>query len=269
MSFSISTNSVCDINPQQAKAFSLYCLAPKIIGISEEPSTVEQFERAYRRVQNNKVRCIENTQQHYEKYFDTILDESKETLIHIAPYSFGDLDYARCYRAIGNELIKYPRKQIYLVRSGSTGAGLCALTKLALSLREKGVPAQDVVAYLCDSAINTINIIIKPETHAYKVDRLCYDKLSFVGRSRSEALIAKRIVNAFVESKASTLVISHALMSELALKIFDRVKEIAPEKDVEIYRSSVSSVCSASLPSLSVGFIKMVDRSGEVEWTNK
>lgn len=269
MSFSISTNSLCDIPPAQAKAFSLFCLAPKLIGISREPETVDEFDRAYRRISANKVRRIENTQAYYEKYFDDILDKSAPALIHIAPYSADDHEYARCYRAIGNELLKYPRKQIYLVRSGATGAGLNALVRLALSLRGKGIPAHDVVAYLCDNAINTQTIFVKPEAHAYKTEKLCFDKKTFVGRSRSEALIAKRIAQAFVASGADFIVISHALMSELALKIYDKVKELAPDKDIEICRASASSVCVNSLPYLSVGYIKKVEKTGAIDWTNK
>lgn len=266
MSFSISTNSVCDITTQQAKAFSLFCLSPKIIGLSTEPSTADQFERAYARILANKVRFVENTQAHYEKFFDDVLDKTNSALIHVAPHSNGDIEYYRSYKAIGNELLKYPRKQIYLVRSGTTGAGLSVLVRLALSLRQKNLPVTDVVAYLCDCAVNTQTITVTPETHAYRVEKLCYDSKSFVGRSRSEALVAKRIANAFVASGGDTIVISHALMSDLALKIYDKVKEIAPEKSVEICRTSASSVFNATIPSLSVGYIKKTPSSEEITW---
>ena len=98
------------------------------------------------------------------------------------------------------------------------------------------------------------------------MEKLCFDKKSFVGRSRSEALIAKRITNAFVEGGGDTIVISHALMSDLALKIYDKVKEVAPDKTVEICRASASSVFNSSIPSLSVGYIKKTPSSAEITW---
>ncbi|MBR2988269.1 MAG: DegV family protein, partial [Clostridia bacterium] len=247
MNFSISTNSVCDITTQQAKAYSLFCLAPRIIGLSSEPSTADQFERAYSRILAKRVKIVENSQAHYERFFDEILDQTGSALIHIAPYSNGDIEYYRSYKAIANELLKYPRKQIYLVRSGTTGAGLGALVRLAISLRAKNIPVHDIVAYLCDCATSTQTITVTPEAHAFRVEKLCFDKKSFVGRSRSEALIAKRITNAFVEGGGDTIVISHALMSDLALKIYDKVKEVAPDKTVEICRASASSVFNSSI----------------------
>ena len=266
MNFSISTNSVCDITSQQAKAYSLFCLAPKIIGLSGEPNTADQFERAYSRILARRVKIVENSQAHYERFFDEVLDQTNSALIHIAPYSQNDMEYYRSYKAIGNELLKYPRKQIYLVRSGATGAGLGALVRLAISLRAKNIPVHDIVAYLCDCAVNTQTLMVTPEAHAFKVEKLCFDKKTLVGRSRSEALIAKRIANAFALGGGDTIVISHALMSDLALKIYDKVKEIAPEKSVEICRTSASSVFNATIPSLSVGYIKKTPSSEEITW---
>ena len=253
--FVLSISSACDIPPDQIKAYEAFMFSTGFFGVSGEPSTADAYERAYKRIKVGKIRLSSASVKKIEDHFDFLLETKDKDIIYIAPASRADAHYSMAIRAAQNSLIKFPRRNIFVINANGVGSAMQPLFYLAYKMYCDGESAEDTVFAINELNQNLSCLIVTPDAHdTLRVNGVGERKLKLLYRVKSEAMIAKKVVEAFAYSGADTLYISHGNCPSLAIKIMQRLNEKLPSKQIQITKMSVIVALNLGVPALIVGF---------------
>ena len=258
--FVLALSSSCDIPPDQIAAYDAHMFSTGFVGIPKEPSTADGYARAYKRISSNKVRRSLPSVKKIEDFFDDILERKDKDIVYISPSSRADEHYSYAIKAAQNSLLKFPRRNIYIINANGVGASLQPLFYLGYKMYLDGASAEDTVAALNELSLSLTTLIVTPDIlSTLRVSGVGERKLKLLYRVRSEAAIAKKIIDAFSKSNAETLYISHCNSESLAIKIMQRFNDLVPERNIQVNKMSVVcaytlSTHTLSLPALIVGF---------------
>ena len=126
--FSVSTNADCDVGFSRLAASGIFAMGADY-SLSGEPCLLPDCESDYdsvsEAVTSGTILERKNpTQADYEEFFDELFETGVRTLVHISAGSEIADDYAVAVKASKNEMVKFPRCQLYVVDSHAFSAGL-------------------------------------------------------------------------------------------------------------------------------------------------
>ncbi|MBO5216109.1 MAG: hypothetical protein J6B79_07965 [Clostridia bacterium] len=253
--FHISISCACDLSPDQITALGARFFSTRFIGLSDEPNTIDEYERACKKIANGKVRPTPITTEKVEAYFDEMLEQKNKSLLHISPSSLVSDEGARALRATRNEMIKFPRQYVYVLLTSTVGAGMQPLFYEMVKLNDGTRSIEEAFVALTELERKVVSLCVKKEPNFITVTSAqSTNKLLF--KSRSEAQTAKRIADAFLSTSSDTLYISHRSHHSLALKIAERVQEADPKRKVEISHMSATSMTAKNSFDLTIGYVE-------------
>lgn len=164
MSFIISVDGTCDTERAQLAAFDvkrkkrLYRLdgVPFHDNLTLD-NEYETLERAL--LGGADLTCVPPTPIGYEDYFDELLEMFDEDIVHICVGSTFSADYDCAMRALKNEAIKFPKRQLYVVNGNTLSAGLDLLVDRAVTLKNDGLSAAEAFIELSRVVLSLTTLI--------------------------------------------------------------------------------------------------------------
>ena len=163
--FILSVDLNCDALPQSLSANGIFFLGAVCTLEGEnitEPSTASEFEQLYETLSKPKeITRGELTAKNYEDYFDTLLEKNKGAILHICGSERG---YERAKKGASVTALKFPKREIYLLKSNARSAGVRLLLGDAVKMRANGLDASEVFVLLSESAENVKTSVVVSST---------------------------------------------------------------------------------------------------------
>lgn len=165
--FILSVDLNCDVLPQSLSASGVFFLGAVCSLGGErmpEPSTTDEFERLYDSVSGGvDVQKSALTVKNYEEYFDTLLERNRGALLHI---SGSENDYAVAKKAVAITSLKFPKREIYLLKTNLQSAGLRLILLKAIKMRADGLDASEVFVALQEKVGKVKTLLVVENTNA-------------------------------------------------------------------------------------------------------
>ena len=148
MGFTISVGGGCDISAAQMAADGIcpfrgtYTLGG--IPFSDRLEYEYDFDNVTELIESGKLLTRTSpTPADYEMFFDSILERGVKSIVHISVDSRLSEDYDCAIKAVRNELVKFPRCEIYVVDAGTFSVGMHPLIERAKYLKSNGFTAAE------------------------------------------------------------------------------------------------------------------------------
>ncbi len=264
----ISVSDACDVPSAQLVAFRVPHFTHVYPNVSV-PVLDSEYDDAAQTACERELDRQKLTAREVEQYFDELLDRGIDAIIHIAPHSAFSEEYVCCKKAAGNELIKYPRRNVYVVDGKAFSSGLKPLVELAIRLKDEGRTAEETYLALVSAAetVQTYYVTTTPEyphrngklaalaqgTRTATIMKLT-DSGNFEPVKRAPAATAvKWLAKAAVEQNYDKLYVSAAKRDHLTL--FNRnLAQMGVETDLS--RAGLYALSALGSGALSVAFWK-------------
>lgn len=159
MGFTISVGGGCDISAAQMAADGIcpfrgtYTLGG--IPFSDRLEYEYDFDNVTELIESGKLLTRTSpTPADYEMFFDSVLERGVKSIVHISVDSRLSEDYDCAIKAVRNELVKFPRCEIYVVDAGTFSVGMHPLIERAKYLKSNGLTAAEAFLELNKTAKN-------------------------------------------------------------------------------------------------------------------
>lgn len=122
--------------------------------------TDQQYEKLHFLSNNSNIKIRPPSKSDFEEFFDSIL-ERYDALIHISVSSKLSGAYDNAVRASKNSMIKFPKKQIYIIDSNNFASGLKSLVYKAVNYKNNfGGKAEDALIHLEMCKNNIVTLVL-------------------------------------------------------------------------------------------------------------
>lgn len=282
-SFTISVDADCDLPVAQLAAFGVIAQPHdyRADGIlCGNPDCESDYDRLSEELSDGKILARNKpTREAYEDFFDSIFETGVRSLVHIAPDSEVTGDYFAAIKAAKNELIKFPRCELYIVNSHAFSAGLLPIINEAISLRDAGTNAAEAFVALSSLSERAQTYFIptdSPQTRdrfpvsaggkVLNVRPVCRvtsgGKYSVIRKPRGNAMACSALAKLAASASASEVYVSFGSSPDFAVALKRKLAELLPGVKVELSRTGLLADFLVGGDSTVVGF---VDKSKKLE----
>lgn len=282
-SFTISVNGDCDLPVAQLSAFGVIARPHdyRMDGIScKNPDCESDYDRLSEELSAGKLLARSKpTREAYEEFFDSIFETGVRALVHIAPDPNVAGDYSAAIKAAKNELIKFPRCELYIVNSHAFSAGLLPIINEAIRLRDAGTNAAEAFVTLSSLSERVTTIFIptdSPQTRdrfpasaggkMLNVRPVCLatssGKYTIVRKPRGNSMACAVLAKLAVSANTTEVYISFGGSPDFAVALKRKLTELLPGVNVELSRTGLLADSFVGGDGVVVGFI---DRSEKID----
>lgn len=274
--FAISTNADCDVGFSRLAASGIFAMGAEY-SLSDEPYMLPDCESDYddasEAVTSGEIleRKIP-TQADYEEFFDELFELGVSTLVHISVGSEIADDYAAALKASKNEMVKFPRCQLYVVDSHSFSAGFALILYAAIGMRAEGLDGAEAFVKLTELAENARTYFIPSDCEQTRarfpvgfygrtlnVRPVCSfankGKLTVLSRPRGNAMSRAALARLAVDAAVTEAFVSYGYDTDSAVALKHRLEELSPGIKVELNRTGLFADCLIGGDALVLGFI--------------
>ena len=283
-SFTISVDDDCDLPAAQLAAFGVIARSQdyRLNGILCSPPDCESdYDRLSEETSGGKLLArAKSTREIYEEFFDSIFETGVRALVHIAPDPDVTDDYSAAVKAAKNELIKFPRCELYIVNSHAFSAGLLPIVGKAIRLRDAGMNAAEAFVALSSLSERAATYFI-PTDSAQTRDRfpasaggkvlnvrpVCRvasgGKYSVVRKPRGNAMACAALAKLATGANVGEIYVSFGSSPDFAVALKRKLTELLPGVNVELYRTGLLADFFVGGDSIVIGFIDKSDKLEE------
>lgn len=274
--FSVSTNADCDVGFSRLAASGIFAMGADY-SLSGEPCLLPDCESDYDSVSETVTSgtILERknpTQADYEEFFDELFETGVRTLVHISAGSEIADDYAAAVKASKNEMVKFPRCQLYVVDSHAFSAGLAPMLYAAIKMRDEGLDGAEAFVKLTALAENARTYFIPSDCEQTRarfpvgfygrtlnVRPVCSfaskNKLAVLSRPRGNATSRAALARLAADAAVTEAFVSYGYDTDSAVALKHRLEELSPGVKVELNRTGLLADCLIGGDALVLGFI--------------
>lgn len=282
-SFTISVDGDCDLPAAQLAAFGVIARPHdyRIDGIPcETPDCESDYDRLSEEMSEGKLLARSKpTREAYEEFFDSIFETGVRALVHIAPDPEVTGDYSAAIKAAKNELIKFPRCELYIVNSHAFSAGLLPIINEAIRLRDAGTNAAEAFVTL-SSLSERVQTYFIPTDSPQTRDRLPASaggkvlnvrpvcrvasggKYAVVRKPRGNAMACAALAKFAASANTDEVYVSFGGSPDFAVALKRKLTELLPGVKTELYRTGLLADFFVGGDGVVVGFI---DKSEKID----
>lgn len=282
-SFAISVDGDCDLPPAQLEAFGVAARQHgyRMDGVlCESPNCESDYDRLSEEMSDGKLLARDKpTREAYEEFFDSIFETGVRSLVHIAPDPEVTGDYSVAVKAAKNELVKFPRCELYIVNSHAFSAGLLPVINEAIRLRDAGVDAAEAFVLLSSLAARAQTCFIpadSPQTRdrfpssasgkVLNVRPVCLaasgGKYAVVRKPRGNAMACAALAKSAASANATEVFVSFGGNPDFAVALKRKLAELLPGIKTELFRTGLLADFFVGGDALVMGFI---DKSEKID----
>ena len=272
-SFAISVDGDCDLPPAQLEAFGVAARQHgyRMDGVlCESPNCESDYDRLSEEMSDGKLLARDKpTREAYEEFFDSIFETGVRSLVHIAPDPDVTGDYSVAVKAAKNELVKFPRCELYIVNSHAFSAGLLPVINEAIRLRDAGVGAAEafvLLSSLADSPQTRDRFPSSASGKVLNVRPVCLaasgGKYAVVRKPRGNAMACAALAKSAASANATEVFVSFGGSPDFAVALKRKLAELLPDVKTELSRTGLLADFFVGGDALVMGFI---DKSEKID----
>lgn len=173
MGFTISVGGGCDISAAQMAADGIIPFRGRYtLGGAPFSDRLEyeyDFDNVTELIQSGKqLARTAPTPADYELFFDSVLERGVKSIVHLSVDSQLTNDFTCAVKAVKNELVKFPRCEIYVVDTGTFSVGMHPVVARAIELKNNGISAAEAFIELIQTAKNVNTYFATDELNCIK-----------------------------------------------------------------------------------------------------